>query len=108
MAVLDFNADQKYRAYHVLACLNRSFRNVFVNLGELQKTGILNAKQLSTFRGIAQEMQADVNYHSLGTLHMVEERDWGRFGQIRLDRDKGAREIPRQIGNRKKATGNRQ
>lgn len=88
MAVLDFNADEKCRAYHVLACLNRSFRNIFMNLDELRKAGILNAKQLNTFRGLAQELQADVNYHSLETLHMVEENDWGRFGQIRIQREK--------------------
>lgn len=94
MAVLDFNADKKYRAYHVLACLNRSFRNIFNNLGELKAAGIFNAKQLNTFRGITQELQADVNYHSVETLHVAEEKDWGRFGQVRLDRDKGARDKP--------------
>jgi hypothetical protein len=94
MAVLDFNADEKYRAYHILACLNRSFRNIFNNLGELKETGVLNKKQLNTLRGISQELQADINFHALEILQETEEEDWGRFGKARLDRDKGASVVP--------------
>jgi hypothetical protein len=94
MAVLDFNADEKYRAYHILACLNRSFLNIFNNLGELKETGILSKTQLNTLRGISQELQADVNFHALETLQTVEEQDWGRFGKARADR--GASVVPRK------------
>lgn len=99
MAVLDFNADEKYRAYHVLACLNRSFQNIFMNLGELRKAGIFNSKQLNTLRGISLELQADANHHALETLQMIEENDWSRFGKVRLDRDKGAKDVPRRYAS---------
>ncbi|HEY6252256.1 MAG TPA: hypothetical protein VI685_20055 [Candidatus Angelobacter sp.] len=91
MAVLDFNADEKYRAYHVLACLNRSFQRILFNLGELKKAGVVNTKQLKILRGISQELQADINFHSLERLHAVELKDWHRFGRVRIQRDRKKR-----------------
>lgn len=88
MAVTDFNADEKYRAYHVLACLNRSFQQIIFNLGELKKAGIFTTKQLNTLRGISQELQADINFHALERLHTVEQEDWRRFGKVRIQRDR--------------------
>lgn len=105
MAALDFNADKKYRAYHVLACLNRSFRNIFVNLSELRKAGIFDPQQLNTLSGISQELQADVNFHALEQLHPMELKDWGRFAKVRLDRDKGARDVPRPSRTASGASG---
>ena len=87
MAVTDFNAEEKFRAYHTLACLNRSFRFIVANLYELDKTGVFNPKSLSTFRGLAKELQSQLNYKLLSTLLAIEGKDAFKFGKVRIERE---------------------
>jgi hypothetical protein len=92
MAALDSNAGQKYRAYHVLACLNRSFQQIAANLQELKKAGTVTTKQLRMLSGFAGELQADINFHALEKLHAAEREDWYRFQKMRLSRNKKRKE----------------
>jgi hypothetical protein len=39
-------------------------------------------------RSLTQELQSELNYRLLDTLHAAEEEDWYRFGKVRIARDK--------------------
>lgn len=87
MAALKFNSEEKSQAYFVLARLNHSFRNIVGNLYELEKFGAFDVKALNNFRGLAKELQAQINCKLLSTLLPIEEKHAFEFGKVRIARE---------------------
>lgn len=77
----------KSHLYVRLARLNRAFEHISDNLTELRAAAIFNRKQLSTFVGLAAELQSEINHELTESLRDLEYKDAFKFGKIRIARD---------------------
>lgn len=85
MAAIKFNSEEKSHAYFVLARLNHSFRNIVANLYHLERSGAFDLTALSTFRGLAKELQSLLNCKLLSTLQDIEGKHAFEFGKVRIE-----------------------
>jgi hypothetical protein len=90
MAELDVT--KKHHVYHLLHRLNLNFAGIVRRCRELQETRVFRREFLRVYEGYAQELQAEVNFELLETLHELESHDWYRYGKIRHKREKELRD----------------
>ena len=67
--------------YDLLNRLNASFARVHRNMLLLEKAGIFDPLMMQVLNRQSQRLRAGANYHLLGTLRGIEERDRERFSQ---------------------------
>jgi hypothetical protein len=84
----DLDVTKKHHVYHLLHRLNLSFAGIVRRCRELQETRIFRREFLRVYEGYAQELQAEVNFELLETLHELESHDWYRYGKVRQKREK--------------------
>jgi hypothetical protein len=84
MPATKFSSEEKLHAYAVLARVNHSFRNVVDNLQNLQESVAFDPAELKLFRGLTQELQAQLNHKLLSTLMQIEEKHAFEFGKMRI------------------------
>ncbi|MBZ5507597.1 MAG: hypothetical protein LAO78_19215 [Acidobacteriia bacterium] len=65
--------------YDLLNRLNASFARVHRNMTLLEKAGIFDPLMMQVLNRQSQRLRAGANYHLLGTLRGIEERDRERF-----------------------------
>jgi hypothetical protein len=67
--------------YDLLNRLNASFARVHRNMAALEAAGIFDPLMMQTLNRQSEQLRAGANYHLLGAMRRVEERDRERFSQ---------------------------
>ena len=88
----DLDVTKKHHVYHLLHRLNLNFAGIVRRCRELQETRVFRREFLRVFEGYAQELQAEINFELLETLHELESYDWYRYGKVRQRREKELRD----------------
>jgi hypothetical protein len=65
--------------YDLLNRLNTSFARVHRNMALLEKAGIFDPLMMQVLNRQSERLRAGANYHLLGTIRGIEERDRERF-----------------------------
>jgi hypothetical protein len=80
-AAKDPNNAPKPLVYDLLNRLNASFARVHRNMVALEQVGIFDPLIMQALNRQAEQLRAGANYHLLGAMRRVEERDRERFSQ---------------------------
>lgn len=91
MAPLKLNRRERMDVYRRLFLLNGSFSCIVELLEELAQTPIFNARDLREMRGLAQEVQLEINTILLDPLESAEQNDHAQFGKVRMAMEKRLR-----------------
>jgi hypothetical protein len=83
---------ERAEVYRKLFLLNRSFDLIVQRLDDLAQTHIFRARDIREVRGLAQEVQLEINTMLLGPLDSLEHDDWGEFGKVRIAMEKRLRD----------------
>jgi hypothetical protein len=81
------NSAYKPLVYDLLNRLNASFARVHRNMALLEKAGIFDPLMMQVLNRQSEKLRAGANYHLLGTLRGIEERDRVRFSQLPNEQD---------------------
>ena len=88
MADTDFNSAPKPSSsipkpliYDLLSRLNASFARVHRNMTLLEEVGIFDPLMMQTLNRQSEQLRAGTNYHLLGAMRRIEERDRERLSQ---------------------------
>jgi len=87
MAAPDFssvpNSSGVYKphVYDLLNRLNAAFARVHRNMEALEQVGIFDPLMMQVISRQHEKLRAGANYHLLGTMRRIEERDRERFSQ---------------------------
>jgi ribosomal protein S16 len=87
MADTDFNSAPnssgvlKPHVYDLLNRLNAAFARVHRNMEALEQVGIFDPLMMQVLSRQQEKLRAGANYHLLGTMRRIEERDRERFSQ---------------------------
>jgi hypothetical protein len=92
MAAPRLTSSERAEVYRLLFLLNRSFDLIVQRLDELGQTGLFTSRDLREMRGLAQEVQLEINTTLLEPLESVEQDDWGTFGRVRIAMEKRLRD----------------
>jgi hypothetical protein len=87
-AILKLDSRERLEVYRRLFLLNGSFHFIAQLLDELAQSPIFNAPDLRELRGLAQEVQLEINTVLLNPLESTEMNDWTRFGKVRSAMEK--------------------
>jgi hypothetical protein len=71
----------KPQVYDLLHRLNASFARVHHNMAALERVGIFDPLMMQVLSRQSEKLRAGANYHLLGTLRGIEERDREKFSQ---------------------------
>jgi hypothetical protein len=82
MAENDSNSVPKPLMYDLLNRLNASFARVHRNIVALEKVGIFDPLITQLLNRQSEQLRANANFHLLGIMRGIEERDRERFSQI--------------------------
>ena len=77
----DSGSVQKPLIYDLLNRLNAAFARVHRNMEALQAVGIFDPLMMQNLNRQSEQLRAGANYHLLGAMRRVEERDRDRFSQ---------------------------
>jgi hypothetical protein len=83
---------ERAELYRQIFLLNRSFDLIVQRLDDLAQTRIFKVRDIQEMRGLAQEVQLEINTTLLGPLDSLEHDDWGEFGKVRIAMEKRLRE----------------
>jgi hypothetical protein len=81
MADTDSSSAQKPYIYDLLNRLNASFARVHRNMAALEQVGIFDPLIMLVLNRQLEQFRAGANYHLLGTMRGIEERDRERYSQ---------------------------
>ena len=88
MADTDFSSEPKDSSgapkphiYDLLNRLNAAFARVHRNMAALEQVGIFDPLMMQSLNRQSEQLRAGANYHLLGAMRRVEERDRERFSQ---------------------------
>src|SRR5260221_4681731 len=71
----------KPHIYDLLNRLNASFARVHRNMAALEEVGIFDPLMMQALNRQSEQLRAGANYHLLGAMRRIEERDRERFSQ---------------------------
>jgi hypothetical protein len=91
MAAPRFNSRERADIYRQLFMLNRSFASIVQRLDELAQTHLFSVRDLQEMRGLAQEVQLEINTMLLHPLESAEQNDHAQFGKVRISMEKRLR-----------------
>jgi len=77
----DSSSVQKPLIYDLLNRLNAAFARVHRNMEALQAVGIFDPLMMQNLNRQHEQLRAGANYHLLGAMRRIEERDRDRFSQ---------------------------
>jgi hypothetical protein len=92
MAAPRLTSSERVAVYRLLFLLNRSFDLIVQRLDELGQTGLFTSRDLREMRGLAQEVQLEINTGLLDSFEPVEHDDWAQFGKVRIAQEKRLRD----------------
>ena len=72
---------QKPLIYDLLNRLNAAFARVHRNMEALEQAGIFDPLMMQNLNRQSEQLRAGTNYHLLGALRRIEERERERFSQ---------------------------
>ena len=81
MADTDFSSAPKPLIYDLLNRLNAAFARVHRNMAALEQVGIFDPLMMQNLNRQHENLRAGANYHLLGAMRRVEERDRERSSQ---------------------------
>ena len=81
MADTDSSSVQKTLVYDLINRLNASFARVHRNMAALEAVGIFDPLMMLVLNRQSEQLRAGANYHLLGTMRGIEERDREKFSQ---------------------------
>jgi hypothetical protein len=81
MADTDSISAQKPHVYDLLNRLNATFARVHRNMAALEQIGIFDPLMMQVLNRQSEQLRAGTNYHLLGAMRRIEERDRERFSQ---------------------------
>ena len=67
--------------YDLLHHLNASFARVQRNMAALEQVGIFDPLMMQNLNRQSEQLRAGANYHLLGAMRRIEERDREKFSQ---------------------------
>jgi hypothetical protein len=82
MADTDSSSEYKPLVYDLLNRLNAAFARVHRNMVALEQVGIFDPLIVQLLNRQSEQLRANANFHLLGTMRGIEERDRERFSQI--------------------------
>jgi hypothetical protein len=71
----------KPHMYDLLNRLNASFARVHRNMEALEQVGIFDPLMMQSLNRQSEHLRAGANYHLLGAMRRIEERDREKFSQ---------------------------
>jgi hypothetical protein len=71
----------KPQVYDLINRLNAAFARVHRNMEALEQVGIFDPLMMQVLNRQSEQLRAGVNYHLLGAMRRIEERDRERFSQ---------------------------
>jgi hypothetical protein len=71
----------KPHIYELLNRLNASFARVHRNMEALEQIGIFDPLMMQSLNRQSEHLRAGANYHLLGAMRRIEERDREKFSQ---------------------------
>ncbi|MGB9119879.1 MAG: hypothetical protein WCE73_04610 [Candidatus Angelobacter sp.] len=71
----------KPHIYDLLNRLNASFARVHRNMEALEQVGIFDPLMMQSLNRQSEHLRAGANYHLLGAMRRIEERDREKFSQ---------------------------
>jgi hypothetical protein len=77
----DSSIAPKPHIYDLLYRLNASFARVHHNMEALEQIGIFDPLMMQTLNRQSEHLRAGANYHLLGAMRRIEERDREKFSQ---------------------------
>ena len=77
----DSRSAQKPLFYDLLNRLNAAYVRVHRNMAALQEIGIFDPLMMQNLNRQAEQLRAGTNFHLLGAMRRIEERDRERFSQ---------------------------
>ena len=77
----DSSSAYKPQVYDFLNRLNAAFARVHRNMEALQAVGIFDPLMMQNLNRQSEQLRAGANYHLLGAMRRIEERDRDRFSQ---------------------------
>jgi hypothetical protein len=77
----DSSSAPKPQVYDLLHRLNASFARVHRNMEALERVGIFDPLMMQLLNRQSEKLRAGANYHLLGTMRGIEERDREKFSQ---------------------------
>jgi hypothetical protein len=78
----DSSSVSKSLVYDLLNRLNASFARVPRNMAALEQLGIFDPLMMQVLNRQFETLRAGANYHLLGTMRGIEERDREKFSQL--------------------------
>jgi len=81
MADTDFSSAPKLLIYDLLHRLNASYARVHRNMEALEQVGIFDPLMMQSLNRQHENLRAGANYHLLGAMRRIEERDREKFSQ---------------------------
>ena len=81
MADTDSSSVPKPQVYDLLNRLNASFARVHRNMAALEQIGIFDPLMMQVLNRQSEKLRAGANYHLLGTMRGIEERDREKYSQ---------------------------
>ena len=79
--VSDSSGVLKPHVYDLLNRLNAAFARVHRNMEALEQVGIFDPLMMQVLNRQSEQLRAGSNYHLLGAMRRIEERDRERFSQ---------------------------
>ena len=80
-AAKDSGSAPKLLIYDLLNRLNAAFARVHRNMEALQEVGIFDPLMMQSLNRQSEQLRAGANYHLLGAMRRIEERDREKFSQ---------------------------
>ena len=80
-AAKDSSSVQKPLIYDLLNRLNASFARLHRNIAALEQAGIFDPLMMQVLNRQSEQLRAGANYHLLGAMRRIEERDRERYSQ---------------------------
>jgi hypothetical protein len=77
----DSGSAYKPLTYDLFNRLNAAFARVHRNMEALEQIGIFDPLMMQTLNRQSEHLRAGANYHLLGAMRRIEERDRERFSQ---------------------------
>ena len=71
----------KPHVYDLLNRLNAAFARVHRNMEALEQVGIFDPLMMQSLNRQSEQLRAGANYHLLGAMRRIEERDREKFSQ---------------------------
>ena len=79
---------ERTEIYETLSGINLAFAAIVEHLQTMRQSRILNSRYAHVLQGLTHELRAEINVGLLESMSQSEERDWTRYGKVRIKWEK--------------------